>query len=206
MDHWLRNRKWWWSILLRGIGVLLTNAYIQYCQVQEEANVPRSQKLTHYQFPLDICAAWIDKNETDIKETKRIRARKWRREAEEAASSQQPVATRARLEAASSVSPSPMKAPRVNEKTLHPTKGKLRHRLDRFNRFHCPIPPTCKKAACALHQSVLGQDIGSSSQHQNNLLCCNLCHVHLCVECFQTFHTVHDLASKRLELKATFEQ
>ena len=27
MDIWVRNRKWWWSMLFWSLGVLLTNAY-----------------------------------------------------------------------------------------------------------------------------------------------------------------------------------
>ena len=26
-DHWLRKRKWWWSIMFWDIGVILVNAY-----------------------------------------------------------------------------------------------------------------------------------------------------------------------------------
>ena len=33
VDHWIRNRKWWWSILFWGLSVILTNAYIIYVAV-----------------------------------------------------------------------------------------------------------------------------------------------------------------------------
>ena len=33
IDRWVQNRKWWWSMLFLGIGVLLTNAYVLYKKV-----------------------------------------------------------------------------------------------------------------------------------------------------------------------------
>ena len=29
-DHWMRKRKWWWSVFFWGIGVLKVNAYVAY--------------------------------------------------------------------------------------------------------------------------------------------------------------------------------
>ena len=44
IDRWVRNSKWWWSMLFWGIGVLLTNAYVLYKKVllaegEEEKNL-----------------------------------------------------------------------------------------------------------------------------------------------------------------------
>ena len=36
LDFWIRQRKWWWSIMFWIIGVMLTNAYIVYKKVNEE--------------------------------------------------------------------------------------------------------------------------------------------------------------------------
>ena len=38
-DHWLRKRKWWWSIMFWGIVVILVNAYIVYIRVNLESRV-----------------------------------------------------------------------------------------------------------------------------------------------------------------------
>jgi hypothetical protein len=59
-NHWLRNKKWWWAIFLYAMEVLLTNAYLVYCSVMDEAGVERAQRRTHYQFLLEIAVAWID--------------------------------------------------------------------------------------------------------------------------------------------------
>ena len=29
-DHWMHNRKWWWSIFIRGLEVVATNSYLIY--------------------------------------------------------------------------------------------------------------------------------------------------------------------------------
>jgi hypothetical protein len=44
---------------------LLTNAYIVYCQVMDEAGI---EKKSHYKFLYDIAIAWIDLHEVDIRE------------------------------------------------------------------------------------------------------------------------------------------
>ena len=32
LDHWMRNKKWWWSITIMfwSLGVTLTNSYVVY--------------------------------------------------------------------------------------------------------------------------------------------------------------------------------
>ena len=34
-DHWMRNRKWWWSFFIWGIGVASVNAYKMYDSMYE---------------------------------------------------------------------------------------------------------------------------------------------------------------------------
>ena len=36
-DHWMRKKKWWWSKMFWGIGVILVNAYIVYMKVNLQA-------------------------------------------------------------------------------------------------------------------------------------------------------------------------
>ena len=42
-DHCIKNRKWWWSLLYWGLGVILTNICIAYTIFNEEEGV--SQKI-----------------------------------------------------------------------------------------------------------------------------------------------------------------
>ena len=52
-NHWLCNRKWWWSIFLWAIGVGATNAYIMYESLYEEEkkkNLAMPAKWDHMEF------------------------------------------------------------------------------------------------------------------------------------------------------------
>ena len=33
MDHWLRNRKWWWAIFFWALDVILTNSLVLYTKI-----------------------------------------------------------------------------------------------------------------------------------------------------------------------------
>jgi len=208
MTHWLRQRKWWWSIFLWGMGVLLTNAYKCYTRVMDSENVPQSQRLTHYDFLLSIATAWIDRGEDDIRHIARLRARKRKRELNPIVVSPEPThghGTRGRSPCPKSPLPSserPHKATRLNENTLHPQTGSLRCQLDHFGCFHSPIPSDSKDPSCAMHRWLLGRDAGSCSQVRANILCCSACHVNLCAPCFNLFHTIQDIVKAKLDLAA----
>ena len=61
-DHWLRNPKWWWSIIFWDIGVILVNAYIFYRRVDLEAGVSKSDLLSQHNFRKQVAMAWISPN------------------------------------------------------------------------------------------------------------------------------------------------
>ena len=61
-DHWLRNRKRWWSIMFWGVGVILLNAYIVYSSVILEAGVSNSDLLSHHNFRKKVVMTWIRTN------------------------------------------------------------------------------------------------------------------------------------------------
>ena len=60
MDIWVRNRKWWWSILFWAIGVILKNAYIIYVCIHNRHGTPRKHRLSHHDFRTLIACAWIN--------------------------------------------------------------------------------------------------------------------------------------------------
>jgi hypothetical protein len=43
-DHWMRNRKWWWSLFIWGLGVATTNTYKMYCSMYDEEKARRAQQ------------------------------------------------------------------------------------------------------------------------------------------------------------------
>jgi hypothetical protein len=52
-NHWLRNRKWWWSLFLWALGVAATNGYKIYGRLYEEEMKKKKSlppKWTHLQF------------------------------------------------------------------------------------------------------------------------------------------------------------
>ena len=61
-DHWLRKRKWWWSIMFWDIGVILVNAYIVYRRVNLEAGVSKSDLLSQHNLRKKVVMAWISPN------------------------------------------------------------------------------------------------------------------------------------------------
>ena len=66
MDHWVRNRKWWWSIMFWGIGVLLTNAYVMYVSVNTFIyGFNRNQLMSHHDFRRAIAVMWINMKEQE---------------------------------------------------------------------------------------------------------------------------------------------
>jgi len=209
MTLWLRHRKWWWSIYMYGMGVLLTNAYKVYTRTMDNARVPNSQRLTHYGFLLSIGTAWVDREETDIRHIKRVRERKKRQQ--EKQQQQTPVTptplylhgTRKRTAVTNLTSPkTPSKAPRINNNSLHPNTGSLRCRLNHFGCFHSPMPSQSKHPSCALHRWLMGRDPGSHSQIRGHIVCCTACKVNLCTQCFHVFHTVKDIVGEKVELSS----
>jgi len=41
VDKGVCNKKWWWSILLRSIGVMITNAYVIYLKVNLDDRIKK---------------------------------------------------------------------------------------------------------------------------------------------------------------------
>jgi hypothetical protein len=56
MDTKLRQTKWWWSIMLWGVQVLLTNAYVLYRQLCKQYN---KEPMSHYQFIEMVGEEWV---------------------------------------------------------------------------------------------------------------------------------------------------
>lgn len=207
MTHWLRNRKWWWSIFMWGMGVLLTNAYKVYTRTMDLEGVPKSQRLSHYLFLLSVATAWIDRSETDIRHVKRTREKKRRHEENEQSQTHTPPPPHAHgtqrsalVTASPASSTKPSKAPRINDNSLHPDTGVLCLCLNHFGNFHLPQPSASKHPSCAMHRWLKGREAGSCSQIRGNIVCCSTCKVNLCTQCFHMFHTVKDIVGCRVKL------
>ncbi len=61
LDHWMRKRKWWWSIWMWGLQVLLVNAFVLYRTAHRLIwKTEKKLILSHYEFWEAIIKACID--------------------------------------------------------------------------------------------------------------------------------------------------
>ena len=58
-NHWLRKRKWWWSIMFWSIGVILVNVYVIYMEVNLEAGKKKIELLSQHDFHMQVAMGWM---------------------------------------------------------------------------------------------------------------------------------------------------
>ena len=56
-DYIMRKRKWWWSIMFWGIGVIIVNAYIVYMKVNLQAGKKTYELLSQHDFRMKVTMA-----------------------------------------------------------------------------------------------------------------------------------------------------
>jgi hypothetical protein len=184
-DHWLRQRKWWWSVFFWGIGVLMVNAYVAYVQFHLMHGKKKNEILTHYEFRYEIVCAWLDPDTywADRYNNKR------KRDTSSSMGSRGTSGCDSRETRSSLANKKKIvndkQAPRVTNKALDPVKGALKDRLDHTKK-HWPRPRKSLHVKCALHQWAGIVD-------RSQILLCSHCRVHLCSSCFELFHTEEDL-------------
>ena len=210
VDHWIRNRKWWWSLWFWSLGVMLTNAYIMKCKVDMECGVDEKDLMSQHDFRKDVAEAWINPaeyaKEKGLKMTVTTnRKRKTITDADSSVSSvtmstSSSVSSR-RLKTSVSLrrlfTPRPEKrATAFTDDSLSPN-GQLKIRLN-VAADHYPIPPSSTRARCALHRWVDNESL-------KQVMKCTTCNVHLCIQCYKLYHTVPDLISIKQHLKKKYD-
>jgi len=177
MQRFHRNQKWWWALWLWGFEVCIVNAYCmmkRYCKLKG-VNPP----YTHYGFREKFGKALLD----PVKEWPRWGGLKSPPENKKRKS---PPSTK-------------LRAPRMTDKTLSPTKGKLNGRLNP-DLGHFPVPPapgkSNKDSVCQLHR-MANRKVKNSNEIPKggrlNVFLCKGCNVLLCVKCWEKYHTVRHL-------------
>ena len=58
MNYWIMNRKWWWSYLLWGLGVQITNAYVIYQTLNFQHGIKKEDLISHHYFIKRIAIHW----------------------------------------------------------------------------------------------------------------------------------------------------
>lgn len=87
-----------------------------------------------------------------------------------------------------------VRAGKLTDRTLDITYGKrLRH-----DPPHWPKMPITGRPKCALHRWA------SSLEQKAAVVMCSVCHIHLCVDCFEMFHTIENLIERKEEIGQTF--
>ena len=178
MDHWLRNYKWWHAMFWWGFQVLQVNCYLIYKRVCEDHNVT---PMEHYLFRRDIAMGWIDPDAYG----------------EDVDHAGYTTPSDAETISTLSISSTGRKA-RVSDASLNPQDGSLRCRLNRTC-GHWPSETESNKdrnkPACQLHKWAAGL------QKRNNVAFCADCNVILCLQCWESFHTVYDIVSEKTNLR-----
>ena len=64
-DHWIRNRKWWWSILFWALGVILTNSYVLYIKICDDKGLGVKWRQSHYEFLQEVGMYWLNPDIAD---------------------------------------------------------------------------------------------------------------------------------------------
>lgn len=212
-DHWLRQWKWWWSIWLWSLGVLLVNAYATYQLVMEEAGVPKNKWKSHYTFRKEIAMAWVNSNEPTIGE--RHKAKESRIMAlagddstattgKRSAATESSKGSRKRRKTVNATpqqqqlqSTKSDRAPTLKDNILAMKDGPLARRLVKAL-GHYPERLHDRGARCAVHRWCAGIEVKA------DVYKCSHCRVNLCVDCFRIFHCKIDLVGHKEDLKKQF--
>ncbi len=202
LDRWMRKRKWWWSIWMWGLQVLLVYAYVLYRTAHLLIwKTEKKRILSQYQFREEIVKAWLDGENSDNEFQRK------RKLMEHQVSSSSSEGGGARLRTRSSMSIEEEEAstiPRgrkVNDSSLDPTSGELKIRLDVD--FHYPITPASNKyPPCSLcHWALKDGDSRNSRVRGSSISTCDRCNVSLCISWFKPFHTITDVNKLKSEVK-----
>jgi len=175
-----RNVKWWWALFLWGYEVSLVNSYVMYKRYCELKGVPVKWK--HHDWNEAVGYAHVDPDEF------------WPRR------KSPPKATSKTAQKRST---------KIDSQALSPSQGRLRDRLTPA--IHLAVP--CEKQhTCQLHRWAHKEF--NPCELEKNLkpkgscslvVRCRECDVHLCIPCFEIFHTkqrLRPLIPKILRIKS----
>ena len=183
--HWdlfMCKRKWWWSIMMWCLQMLLANSYILYKKYMKKHDL---KAISHFYFNQQVCMAWIDHDNHWPKKKRTYKA-------------QDSSVASATLSTSSSSDFMKM-APRFTDKSLHPITGSLSRRL-KESKPHWPIPTAKLAAIWQLHFWALG----GNNKEFASLIDFYYCKVTLCEECFVPFHTNPQLVDAKRSMEILF--
>ena len=137
-DIFMRKRKWWWSIMMLCLQMLLANSYILYRKYTKMHDL---EVISNFYFNQQVCMSWIDYYNHGLKKKRTYQTRD--------------ISVQSATRSTSSSSELMQRAPRFTDKYMHPITGSLSRRLEE-SKPHWPIPTAKLAASCQLHRWALG--------------------------------------------------
>jgi hypothetical protein len=189
-DKWMRKRKWWWSIWMWAMQVLLVNSYILYRSAYLYIwKKDKKEVMSQYEFRKQIILNWLDAESLTLNNKPQKRKH-------DSISS----ITSAVSGLTQDTEVSTKKATRFNDTTLDPSTGALKMRLD--SNYHYIIPSRSKNSCCGLCRwaQATGQNNRNKRIRGNTVGECDFCRVALCMSCFKLFHTVGPVNKLKSEI------
>ena len=213
VDHWIRNRKWWWSLWFWSLGVMLTNAYIMKCNVDLQCGVSKENLMSQHDFRKHVALYWINPEEYKRENGVVIEVNTRKRKGTTDSTVSSVTKSSSRSLDSSATTRSNASRPPVHTKSRAYTKsrasvvtdetlkqnGNLRNRLNSAL-DHLPEPTTISSnPRCALHRWV-------GIEKKAQIMKCTTCNVNLCLDCYKKFHSVVDLVSIKQSLKNKYSK
>jgi hypothetical protein len=163
-------------------GTLLTNAYVVYIKVNIAEGVDRKQLLSHYEFRKQIALNWLDSS-YDEPTTNEIKDGPRKKNG-----------STTLFSSPSSVSTITTASSRANfcTDTSLSENGILQCRLD-TTLSHLPSKKEGNRPQCALHS-------WTGIRKERDILYCRSCNIHLCIDCYEIFHTRSNLVATKEKL------
>lgn len=180
IDRWMRKRKWWWAMWMWGVQVLWVNPFILYKSAHLLIwKTPAKLVLSQYDFRRAIVLKWlgVERQSADRPE-----------EEEEGPQPKRRKSDAVSLSACSTEMSQGKRATYVTDASLDQINGSLRERLNEFA-DHYPKRSKLKAPWCSLCCLVDNQ------KFYTGVVCCDICKVHLCIDCFKPFHSISQLSA-----------
>jgi hypothetical protein len=188
-DHWMRKRKWWWSIMFWALQVMITNAFVLY---KKYMVMLKLKHLGHYEFLEAVCVKWITEG------SKFFRSKK----SSMTSGGDISVATSISIGSKRSIDSvktrgmmtetKKSKNIQFNDEVLDPFKGRLKCRLDHKHVMHMP-----SKVENSQHKYCQLCYWGTKKKKFKDLLRCEACAVNICIDCYAIFHQEESIVAKK---------
>ena len=190
IDRNMRFRKWWWSIYWWCFQMLISNSYVLYCKYYKMHG--KTVPLDHYEYLEKIALAWLDplnhrqpltlqQEDNSISNSNHSSAYRSKRRLETDGETESSALSK-------------KKRQRITDNTI---QSKYRTRTTMSTVCFHPISSVQGKGCrCQLHYWAL------EKRYRKNLLYCNECDVALCHQCWNIWHSNHNLVHDKALVKA----